>query len=157
MLPVTIAPTWQQHLLDHFFYSAEDRMTLMHNIAAQSIRNRYLKDLFVQWRGLLAGYDEGLVKGDAVLATAIWRNVFKADENVDWRGVGEVVSYMRGVLKGLEGIPDEDICKGNVEFGNPETERKGILVRSRMMDAPGDLAGGTPEAEGQTKAMKSSL
>lgn len=131
--PPTHAPTWHQHLLDHFFYIAEDRMVTTHNIAARSIRNKYLKDLFVQWRGLMAGYDEGLVRGDAVLATAVWRNIFKADENVDFKGVGEVVSYIRGVLKGLEGLEDESIASGEVVFGNPESERDGVLEKSGMM------------------------
>ncbi|KAL6717049.1 Serine carboxypeptidase 3 [Lecanora helva] len=165
MFPPAHAPTWHQHLLDHFFYTAEERMVTTHNMAARSIRNKYLKDLFVQWRGLLAAYDEGLVRGDAVLATAVWRNVFKAGglkkgdaggaggNVVDWRGLGDVVSYMRGVLKGLEGIGDEKIATGEVEFGDPGTERKGVLVRSRLMDAPGQLAGGTEKAGGRVKTV----
>ena len=108
-------------------------MVLVHNVAARSIRNKYLKDLFTQWRGLLAGYDEGLVKGDAVLAAAVWRNVFRAEPDVDFRGVGEVVSYMRGVLKGLDEMPDESIASGRVFFGDPGSERDGVLLRSRMM------------------------
>ena len=108
-------------------------MVTTHNIAARSIRNKYLKDLFVQWRGLMAGYDEGIVRGDAVLATAVWRNIFKADENVDFRGVGEVVSYIRGVLKGLDEMADESVASGEVVFGNPESERDGVLLKSRMM------------------------
>jgi len=151
--PPAHAPTWHQHLLDHFFYIAEDRMVTTHNIAARSIRNKYLKDLFVQWRGLMAGYDEGLVKGDAVLATAVWRNVFKGAEDVDFRGVAEIVSYVRGVLKGLDEMPDESVAGGEVVFGSPGTERDGILVKSRMMDAPGQLAGGTAEAGGKAKAV----
>ena len=127
------APTWHQHLLNHFFYAAEDRMATLHNVHSRSIRNKYLKDLFVQWRGLLAGYDEGLIKGDAVLATAVWRNVFKADENVDFRGLGEVVSYMRGVLKGLDGMKDEAIASGEVVFGDPGSERAGVLESSSAM------------------------
>lgn len=153
MFPAAHAPTWHQHLVDHFFYIAEDRMVTTHNIAARSVRNKYLKDLFVQWRGLLAAYDEGLMKGDAVLATAIWRNVFKGEESVDWRGVGEIVSYLRGVLKGLEGIEDEGIATGEVVFGDPEGEREGVLVRSGLMDAPGQLACGTVKAGGRAKAV----
>jgi len=84
----------------------------------------------------LAAYDEGLVKGDAVLATAIWRNVFKADENVNFTGLGEIVSYMRGVLKGLDGIDDEGVARGEILFGSPATEREGVLVKARMMDIP---------------------
>jgi len=107
-----------------------------HKMDVRAIRQKYLKDLFVQWRGLTAGYDEGLAKGDAVLATAVWRNIFNADEGVDFRGVGEVVSYIRGVLKGLEEMEEIGITRGEVVFGDPETERDGVLVRSRMMDAP---------------------
>ncbi|KAL9602918.1 MAG: hypothetical protein Q9179_002388 [Wetmoreana sp. 5 TL-2023] len=132
--PPSHAPVWHQQLLDHFFYSAEDRMVREHNIAARSIRNNYLKDLFVQWRGLLAGYDEGLVKGDAVLAAAVWRNVFAAREDVDFRGLGQVVSYLRGVLKGLEGMGDEEIAKGDIVFGNPSSQRKLVEEKSGMMD-----------------------
>lgn len=131
--PPTHAPVWHQHLIDHFFYMAEDRMATTHNIAARYTRSKYLKDLFVQWRGLMAGYDEGIVRGDAVLATAVWRNIFKADENVDFRGVGEIVSYIRGVLKGLDELADESISGGEVVFGDPESERAGVLQKSRMM------------------------
>ncbi|KAL8784414.1 MAG: hypothetical protein Q9195_009059 [Heterodermia aff. obscurata] len=131
--PAEHAPTWHQHLLNHFFYIAEERMVIVHNIQSRTVRNKYLKDLFVQWRGLLAGYDEGLIRGDAVLATAIWRNVFKADNDLDFRGLGEVVSYTRGVLKGLDGMKDDAIASGEVAFGDPGSERAGVLMRSRMM------------------------
>ncbi|KAL8830295.1 MAG: hypothetical protein Q9170_005801 [Blastenia crenularia] len=144
--PPSVAPTWRQHLLDHFFYTAEDRMVRDHNVASRMIRNKYLKDLFTQWRGVLAAYDEGLVKGDAVLATALWRNVFDGKEDVDLRGLAEVVSYMRGVLKGLEGMDDEEVGKGDVVFGNPGTQRKVVEVRSRMMDAlPKEMNPGPPK------------
>lgn len=131
--PPASAIVWHQHLLDQFFYVAEDRMVVTHNIAARSTRNKYLKDLFVQWRGLQAGYDEGIVRGDAVLATAVWRNVFKADEDVDFRGVGEVVSYIRGVLKGLDEMPDEEVASGEIFFGDPASERIVVLSKSRLM------------------------
>ncbi|KAL9015289.1 MAG: hypothetical protein Q9173_000087 [Seirophora scorigena] len=141
--PPAAAPSWHQHLLDHFFYAAEDRMVREHNVYSRMIRNKYLKDLFTQWRGILAAYDEGLVKGDAVLAAAVWRNVFNAQEDVDLRGVGVVVCYMRGVMQGLEAVGDEEIGKGDVEFGDPATQRKFVEGRSRMMDSlPAEEAGG---------------
>lgn len=110
-------------------------MVTSHRISARLIRHKYLKDLFVQWRGLLAAYDEGLARGsDAVLATAVWRNVFKADEDVDLRNLAVVVSYLRGILKGLESLEDEGVTAGEVVFGDPGSEMEGVLVRSRMMD-----------------------
>ena len=111
-------------------------MTELHRLHARAVRNRYLKDLFVQWRGLMAGYDEGLMKGDAVLAAAVWRNVFKADGEVDLRGVGMVVSYIRRVLKTLDSVEDEVIASGRVRFGDPSSEEAMVAVRSKGMDAP---------------------
>ena len=134
-LPPDHFPLYSQHLLDHFFHMAEDRMISHHNISARSIRNKYLKDYFQQWRGLQAGYDEGLLKGDAVLGTAIWRNVFGAREDVDWKDVGNVVSYVRGCIKALEQMSDEMVTSGGgVAFGDPSSETEGVLRRSQMMD-----------------------
>lgn len=90
-----------RYLVDHFSHAAEDKMAVLHTISARSVRNQYLKDLFVRWRGVLAAYDEGLVRGDAVLAAAVWRNVWKGDPAVDWVKVGLVVGWMRAVLDGL--------------------------------------------------------
>lgn len=144
--------TWQQHLLDHFFYNAEERMIKSHRMSARSIRHKYLKDLFLQWRGLLAAYDEGLARGsDAVLATAVWRNVFKADEEVDLRSLGLVVSYLRGILNGLESIEDEGIAGGEVVFGDLGSQREGVLVRSRMMKAPFEIEAETERGKKRTK------
>jgi hypothetical protein len=81
--PAAHAPTWQQHLVDHFFHDAERRMAVAHRIVARSLRTRYLKDLHGQFRGALAAYDEGLCRGDAVLAAALWRNVLGAGANLD--------------------------------------------------------------------------
>ncbi|KAI1180104.1 hypothetical protein F4777DRAFT_361065 [Nemania sp. FL0916] len=99
--------SWQAQLVDRFFFDAEERMELGHAIAARGLRSRYLKDLFVQWRGVVAAYDEGVAKGDAVLASAVWRNVFKAREDVDVRHLAAIVSWMRLCLKMLDQMPDE--------------------------------------------------
>jgi len=133
---------WQQHLLDHFSYDAERRMTVMHNMHARGTRNKYLKDLFIQWRGLLAAYDEGLAKNDAVLAAAIWRNVFKADENVDVKGLALVVSYVRRTLKGLDALSDEKLTHAEVGFGSPKLEESVVKLKSAMMDVPFEKAPG---------------
>ena len=117
-------------------------MTINHNMHARGTRNKYLKDLFIQWRGLLAAYDEGLMKGDAVLAAAIWRNVFKAHEEVDVKSLSMIVSYMRRVLKALDAVPDEQVMKGSLQFGSPSDESKIVSLKSQMMDLPFDKAPG---------------
>ncbi|PBP20377.1 hypothetical protein BUE80_DR008377 [Diplocarpon rosae] len=140
--PAASAQPWQQHLLDHFFYDAENRMTISHNMHARGTRNKYLKDLFVQWRGLLAAYDEGLVKGDAVLAAAIWRNIYKASDDVDIRTLAQIVSYMRRALKELDSLPDREIGQAALVFGNPGAEGSSVRIHSSMMALPFEKASG---------------
>lgn len=111
-------------------------MTVEHNVHSRAIRNKYLKDLFIQWRGLTAGYDEGIAKGDAVLATAVWRNIFKGDEEIDFRHLGIVISYIRAVLKGLDSLSDEAIAGGQVKFASPEIEERVVMQKSKLLDAP---------------------
>ena len=127
-------------------------MVVNHNMHARGTRNKYLKDLFIQWRGLLAAYDEGLVKGDAVLAAAIWRNVFKASEDVDVKALAQIVSYMRRVLKGLDSIPDEKLMFAELEFGTPKDEASIVALRSKMMDLPFEKVPGNNLSVGKKQA-----
>ena len=100
---------YNRYLLEHFSQAAEDKMNLLHTITARGIRNRYLKDLFLRWRGVLAAYDEGLIKGDAVLGAAVWRNLWKGQEDVDWTKICMVVAFMRAVLALLEQVEVGDL------------------------------------------------
>ncbi|KAL2271773.1 hypothetical protein VTJ83DRAFT_1144 [Remersonia thermophila] len=100
---------WQAGLVNHFFYQAEAKMEVAHALSSRALRQRYLKDLFVQWRGVILAYDEGVVKGDAVLAEAVWRNLFKAREDVDARKLAAVVAWMRAGLKNLAEMDDEAV------------------------------------------------
>ena len=111
--------TWHQSLLDHFFHAAEDRMVLWHRLDSRAGRNKYLKDLLMQWRGVLLSYDEGLVRGDAVLAAALWRNVFKASEKIELKQLALVTAYVRRELKMLDKLSDEELARGDVDFGSP--------------------------------------
>lgn len=136
---------WEQNLLDHFFYAAEDRMAMWHGMAARGVRNKYLKDLWVQWRGVLVSYDEGLIKGDAELGAAVWRNVFQAREDVDLADVAAVVSYLRREVARLDRLSDAQLSTGDVKFPSPAPEVKVLgEVRSAMMGrsfTQEDLAG----------------
>ncbi|KIX01286.1 uncharacterized protein Z518_09011 [Rhinocladiella mackenziei CBS 650.93] len=91
---------YSRFFFEHFSYGAEDRMVVHHNISSKAIRNKYLRDMFMQWRGVLVSYDEGLTKGDAMMAAAVWRNVFRGENDVDWGKVALVVGFLRkGVSK----------------------------------------------------------
>lgn len=135
--------TYMRHLIDHFSHMAEHRMDSMHGIHARSIRTKYLKDLFIQWRGILAAYDEGLVRGDAALGAAVWRNLFKASptgldgQEFDWTKVAWVVAYMRRVTSELSKIQESDL-EANLTNpdGTPNTRIFGYsLVDKKMAGA----------------------
>ena len=133
-LPSEYAPAWHQHLTDHFFFAAEAKMTVLHGMVSRSIRSRYLKDLFGQWRGCLLSYDEGLVKGDAMLAAAVWRSIFKGTEEVDAVELAMVVGYLRNEIASLGCITDEDLAMANVRFGNLIEQKPIVLMKSHLMN-----------------------
>lgn len=128
---------FSRHLIDHFSHEAEMRMDTMHGIASRSIRVRYLKDLFLQWRGVLAAYDEGLIKGDAVLGAAVWRNLFKGAETslkggeLDWTQIARVVAYMRRVLIDLASVDDAALISA-VSGPLGQDTKKGIFARNQL-------------------------
>jgi cytochrome b pre-mRNA-processing protein 3 len=103
---------WIQHLTNHAFYAAEDRLVVYHKFNANSLRQKYLKDMFSQWRGVLLSYDEGLAKGDAMLAAAIWRNLMGAREDADFEKLAQIVGYMRKELQRLDNATDDQVANG---------------------------------------------
>lgn len=107
----------------------------VHELHSRAIRQTYLKDLFVQWRGLILSCDEGMVKGDAVLAAAVWRNLFKAKEDVDLRSLAAVVSWIRAGVKSLDALPDELVDdRGELVFESLVSgEFKGVDVPALVM------------------------
>lgn len=111
-------------------------MVISHNMEARGTRNKYLKDLFIQWRGLLFAYDEGLVKGDAALASAVWRNVWKANEDVDIKGLTKVVAFMRKSIMDLEATEELDLQMGKWEWSDPEEMKALVGKKSPLMDKP---------------------
>ncbi|THC91671.1 hypothetical protein EYZ11_008866 [Aspergillus tanneri] len=122
--------TYSRHLIDHFSHNAEHRMDALHGLTSRAIRNKFLKDLFIQWRGVLAAYDEGIVKGDAVLGAAVWRNLWKASHTepdgteLDWTKVARVVVYMRRVISELSQVNEADLI---LRLSNRNSEQLGIF------------------------------
>jgi cytochrome b pre-mRNA-processing protein 3 len=155
MFPAAHAHHWHQNLLDHYFYAAEDRMVTIHNMAARSVRNKYLKDLFVQWRGVLAAYDEALARNsDAVLAAAVWRNVFGGDENVDVAAVAQVVSYVKRNLRDLGRLADTEVAAGDIRFSDPARESTVVGAKADGMNKVGGDVAPAAAPAGSVKKQK---
>lgn len=141
MFPKTHAPLWIQHLTNHAFYAAEDRLVVWHKLNSNSLRQKYLKDMFSQWRAVLLSYDEGLVKGDAVLAAAVWRNLFAGREDVDFQKLAQIVGYMRRESRRLEMATDDEVANGEWKFrGDPSEEESIGKTPSRLMAIEGAKA-----------------
>lgn len=140
---------WQNQLVNHFFHNAEDVMEVNHGMSSRMIRQRHLQNLFQTWRGVILAYDEGLVKGDAIMASAVWRNIFKADENVDMRHVAAIVSWMRSVSRSLDKMLDPALLYhgGSVFKTQPTAELK-------LVDEPASLEQITQGAAPEAKSAK---
>ncbi|KAK3388204.1 ubiquinol-cytochrome C chaperone-domain-containing protein [Sordaria brevicollis] len=148
--------TWQAQLVDHFFHQAEEKMDRTHDMSSRVMRQRYLQDLFVQWRGVVLAYDEGLVKGDAVLAAAVWRNLFKGREDIDVRTLATIVSWMRNELKYLDFMEDAGLALHTTLFkSKPDAEFSVVdkLVPSlEKSGAAADVEGVAAAGEAEVKA-----
>ncbi|KAI9693559.1 MAG: Protein cbp3, mitochondrial [Bogoriella megaspora] len=127
---------YNQHFVNHFFQDAEDRMAKYHGMVAAGVRQKHLKDLFTQWRGALTAYDEGLIRGDAVLATAVWRNIFKANIEVDVEKVAAVAGYMRRCLRMLDTINNTQIERAKIDFPGLEKDELLVKAESPRLKAP---------------------
>jgi cytochrome b pre-mRNA-processing protein 3 len=125
---------WQQHFIDHFFYDSEDKMMKRYGIKRAGERSGYMKDLYHQYRGMTAAFDEGLFKGDAVLATAIWRNIFNAADDVNIEVLAMVTSHVRRVLSKLGSVDDEVVLTGRVKFGLPSEEKPVVRQKSHFLE-----------------------
>lgn len=85
-LPPPLGRTYVQELINHMFIDVELRIRGPYAVTQGRLIKGYMNDMLEQYHGACAAYDEGLVRGDAVLAAAVWRNVFGAG----WGGVGGV-------------------------------------------------------------------
>jgi cytochrome b pre-mRNA-processing protein 3 len=108
-------------LSDHFFWRAEETMDFDHKMTSDQ-RHKYMDHFFQVWTGTLIAYDEGLVKGDAVLATALWRLMFQADKTTDPLKLSLVTRYVRKELARLAWLDDKVIMSGYVGFGEPPND-----------------------------------
>lgn len=150
---------WRQQLVDHFFFEAEKKMHVDHNITSSALRQRYLKDIFVQWRGLMVAYDEGLVRGDAVLASAVWRNLFKGSPDVDPRALAAIVGWMRSCLQSLEATSDMSFAQraGPIlelpveSFWTGMEKAARIAQQQQQQSSSGSATGSTQAAAGAAK------
>src|ERR1700759_1120534 len=92
--PKAMSEHLSKMLTDHFFWKAEETMDFVHKMTSAQ-RQKHMDHYFQVWTGTLIAYDEGFIKGDAVLASAIWRLMFQSNQDVDPLKVVLVTNYVR--------------------------------------------------------------
>ncbi|KAI3483441.1 hypothetical protein L1887_53668 [Cichorium endivia] len=84
-----------------------------------------MRDMHMQHRGSILGYDEGLASGDVRLAQAVWRNIWGAG----WGTVAGVKRKLAGVDKLVDGEKDDP-------EGQPELARDAASLDPRIASRP---------------------
>lgn len=133
------AKTYSQELINHFFIDAESRMRDRFGVQTSRLVKGYMRDMHMQQRGSILGYDEGLAGGDARLAQAVWRNIWGAG----WGTVAGVKRKLAGVDKVVEGEKDDP-------EGQPELARDAATYDARV-------AATRPNASPYARAAAASL
>ncbi|TKY90359.1 hypothetical protein EX895_000357 [Sporisorium graminicola] len=117
--------TYSQELVNHFFIDAESRMRDRFGVQTSRLVKGYMRDMHMQHRGSILGYDEGLATNDATLAQALWRNIWGAG----WGTVAGVKRKLAGIDKLAEGEKDDP-------EGQPELARDAATFDPRIATQP---------------------
>ncbi|KAI9152470.1 Serine carboxypeptidase 3 [Blastocladiella emersonii ATCC 22665] len=107
-----------QGLVSHLFRDMEDRLWAM-GIRKNAIVDRSLKEFLSIFYGGIMSYDEALVHSDALLASALWRNLFQSQ--ADPQHLAEFVAVVRKELAHLETVDAETVLAGRFHFLNEAT------------------------------------
>lgn len=76
------------------------------------------------------------MKGDAVMAAAIWRNLFGGKPDVDFEKIAQIVGYMRRELQRLDRATDDEVANGSWTFkGDPGQDESLVKIPSKSLAA----------------------
>eukprot|EP00042_Codosiga_hollandica_P058369 m.878705 g.878705 ORF g.878705 m.878705 type:complete len:275 (-) comp59838_c0_seq5:62-886(-) len=109
-----------KQLVALMWHDVQYRMKLA-GVNDSSIVKHSLRELVDSFYGLTFAYDEGIMKDDHVLATALWRNMFHhAPDKSTASDIAALVAYVRRELHSLEQQDSEAILtEGKIVFGPP--------------------------------------
>ncbi|KAJ9048768.1 Serine carboxypeptidase 3 [Entomophthora muscae] len=111
-----------QNLVNRFFNGVEFHIRDC-GVNSERIVAKTAKSLIEAFRGGNLAYDEGICKSDAVLAAALWRNLFTtADGSIKGKQITYMVRYVRQQLKHVDGISSNYVFNGLITFTKPEAK-----------------------------------
>ena len=103
----------KKYLTNFMFEDAERRFRLLD--MSPTAAKESLKEYLAIHYGITTAYDHGIATTDAVLASAVWRNLFTRQMCAP-SDVLKVVQYMRHNITRLEQIPYDDVIRANFQF-----------------------------------------
>lgn len=106
-----------QEVVNRFFEDAEEKIREA-GVTSERIIQRELRDKVASFHGGVLAYDEGMCKNDAVLAGALWRNMY-TDASYN-EGLAYMTRYVREQLYRLQRCPEQTVREGNVTFTPPK-------------------------------------
>jgi cytochrome b pre-mRNA-processing protein 3 len=105
-------------MINHYFIHAEGLMRGRYKVKQGRLIKGYLRDMLYQYHGANMGYDEGLIsENDAVLAAAVWMNLFGAG----W-----------GKMGGVKGKLNQDKPLTEAELKAEEKEEETPLAKLNL-------------------------
>jgi hypothetical protein len=122
-------------LTDAFFEDIEMRIYYEYNIKSQRYIQNQMKEFYENFRGLMIAYDEGLIKTDAVLAAAFWRNLYQnTPTSVDFEKLAKIVNYFWKNMKLLDMSGQNAIATGEFGFLSPDRTPPGMEWQPQFED-----------------------
>ncbi|RKO92270.1 ubiquinol-cytochrome C chaperone-domain-containing protein, partial [Blyttiomyces helicus] len=108
----------KQELFDAFSLDVELKI---HKAGVKANIGAIMTDLLSSYYGQTLAYDEGLYYGDAVMAGALWRNLF-ASKKVDPTILEAVLVYVREQLRAVDAADRSDILNGKFQFADVKVQ-----------------------------------
>lgn len=68
---------YQSNLVSMFFNDVQSRMKNSYGVKKASRVDQYAREALHRYHGAVMAYDEGLLRGDPTLASALWRNLLE--------------------------------------------------------------------------------
>ncbi|GMM52609.1 Cbp3 protein [Starmerella bacillaris] len=116
VMPRKYCKEYQQKLVNGVFQDIDYQLREVLRVDSDRTTNNYKKQFSQQLRGSVFSYDEAILGGDTVLASALWRNLYAQSDVVDLTVLEHLVQYVRANLYILGNMSDTDFAGGLFQF-----------------------------------------
>jgi hypothetical protein len=115
----------ETQLASLFWEEVEQEIMLIGETSNPLIVGKNRNLMLKYYMGALVAYDESILDGDAILADAIWRNIFGQDRSItSLENIDKLVEYVRRETHNLETNTQPLLEEGFVAWGPPPVFKK---------------------------------